>query len=89
MAVLQPLLSKSCLPSSSSFPPPPSPFLLLLLPPLQRVTKRYAFDRPDVPRESEYLEVQYSTQYPAPPMNTSGRTFSHVFGTNTSRLVAT
>jgi len=52
----------------------------------KRVTKKYAFELPNVPRESEYLEVQYSAQYPAPPMNTSGQTFSHVFGANTSSL---
>ena len=49
------------------------------------MTKKYAFEFPDVPAESEYLEVRYSANAPAPSQNASGRSFSHVFGTNTSR----
>ena len=52
----------------------------------RRATRRYAFDQSDVPQESEYLQVMYSAEYPAPPLNASGRTFSRVFGTTTSRL---
>ena len=51
----------------------------------RRVTRRYAFDLPDVPQESEYLQVMYSADYEAPPTNASGKTFSRVFGTTTSR----
>ena len=51
----------------------------------RRVTRRYAFDQSDVPQESEYLQVMYSADYEALPMNASGKTFSRVFGTNTSR----
>ena len=50
----------------------------------KRVTKKYAFELPDVPSECEYLEVMYSAEYPAPPMNDKGRSYSRVFGTNTS-----
>ena len=90
--------SLSSLPSSLSPSLPPSlpclpPSLPLFLPPspptclssLQRVSKRYAFHLPDVPHESEYLEVRYSADHPAPPINASGQTFTRVFGTNTSR----
>jgi DNA polymerase alpha subunit A len=52
----------------------------------RRATRRYAFDQSDVPQESEYLQVMYSAEYPAPPLNASGRTFSRVFGTTTSSL---
>lgn len=52
---------------------------------LQRVSLKYAFEKPEIPHESEYLEVRYSAEHPAPPSTASGRTFSHVFGTNTSR----
>ena len=51
----------------------------------RRVTRRYAFDQSDVPQESEYLQVVYSAEYQAPPHNASGKTFSRVFGTTTSR----
>ncbi|TGZ60142.1 hypothetical protein CRM22_008710 [Opisthorchis felineus] len=49
-------------------------------------TKRYAFDLADVPVESEYLEVRYSASCPALPADLQGKTFSHIFGTNTSFL---
>lgn len=51
------------------------------------VSRKYAFEIPDVPIESEYLKMVYPYQSsPQLPMNLSGRTFSHVFGTNTSAL---
>eukprot|EP00731_Ephydatia_muelleri_P030456 Em0021g979a len=56
----------------------------------KRVTKKYAFELVDVPHESEYLQVLYSAEYPAPPPGYSGQTFSHVFGgsvTSLERLV--
>lgn len=52
----------------------------------RKVEKKYAFNIQDVPDESEYLEVSYSATDSALPMNLSGNTFSHVFGTNTSYL---
>ena len=51
----------------------------------RRVTRHYAFDQSDVPQESEYLQVVYSAEYQAPPIDASGKTFSRVFGTTTSR----
>ncbi|GAB1302963.1 DNA polymerase alpha catalytic subunit [Apodemus speciosus] len=53
------------------------------------VEKNYAFEIPDVPEKSEYLEVRYSgfsAEMPQLPQNLKGETFSHVFGTNTSSL---
>lgn len=51
----------------------------------KRVTRKYSFEKGWVPQECEYLMVRYSTDYPAPQPGDSGHTFSHVFGTNTSR----
>lgn len=50
------------------------------------VTKNYAFEIPDIPSQSEYLEVKYSAEIPSLPSDLKGTTFSHVFGTNTSSL---
>ncbi|XP_035693536.1 DNA polymerase alpha catalytic subunit-like [Branchiostoma floridae] len=50
----------------------------------RKVTKQYAFEKLDVPVESDYLEVRYSSDLPALPADLKGETFSHVFGTNTS-----
>ncbi|KAB1252862.1 DNA polymerase alpha catalytic subunit [Camelus dromedarius] len=50
------------------------------------VEKNYAFEIPDVPERSEYLEVRYSAEMPQLPQDLKGETFSHVFGTNTSSL---
>uniref|UniRef100_A0A8C9ZVL6 DNA polymerase n=1 Tax=Sander lucioperca TaxID=283035 RepID=A0A8C9ZVL6_SANLU len=50
------------------------------------VEKSYAFEIPDVPTQSEYLEVRYSAEFPALPSDLKGATFSHIFGTNTSSL---
>ncbi|TPP62307.1 DNA polymerase, partial [Fasciola gigantica] len=49
-------------------------------------TKRYAFEFADVPVEADYLEVRYPANFPALPSDLQGKTFSHVFGTNTSFL---
>lgn len=49
-------------------------------------TKRYSFEKLDVPVEAEYLEVHYSPEYPSLPSDLCGETFSHVFGTNTPSL---
>ncbi|KAA3674009.1 DNA polymerase alpha subunit A [Paragonimus westermani] len=60
---------------------------IYLLPrPELKSTKRYAFDYTDVPVEAEYLEVRYAASFPALPADLQGKTFSHVFGTNTSFL---
>ncbi|XP_069800920.1 DNA polymerase alpha catalytic subunit isoform X2 [Dendropsophus ebraccatus] len=52
----------------------------------KKVEKSYAFEIPDVPASSEYLEVRYSADLPQLPQDLKGETFSHVFGTNTSSL---
>ncbi|KAG9485684.1 hypothetical protein GDO78_008663 [Eleutherodactylus coqui] len=52
----------------------------------KKVEKNYAFEIPDVPASSEYLEVRYSADLPQLPQDLKGETFSHVFGTNTSSL---
>jgi len=51
-----------------------------------KVTRSYAFGEKDVPFESEYLQVRYSSEFPALPADLAGETFSHVFGTNSSAL---
>ncbi|KAJ7319534.1 hypothetical protein JRQ81_019045 [Phrynocephalus forsythii] len=50
------------------------------------VAKNYAFEIPDVPAKSDYLEVRYSAEYHQLPQDLKGETFSHVFGTNSSSL---
>ncbi|KAJ3314637.1 DNA polymerase alpha catalytic subunit [Blyttiomyces sp. JEL0837] len=52
----------------------------------RRVVRKYAFELPGIPTESEYLKVVYSYKYPALPEGTHGKTFSHVFGSHTSAL---
>ncbi len=53
----------------------------------RKVTKKYSFDNPDIPSEAEYLEILYSANHSALPSDlTSGNTFRHVFGANTSGL---
>ncbi|XP_069493401.1 DNA polymerase alpha catalytic subunit isoform X2 [Ambystoma mexicanum] len=52
----------------------------------KKIEKNYAFEIPDVPANSEYLEVRYSAELPPLPKDLKGETFSHVFGTNTSSL---
>ncbi|KAK4226078.1 putative DNA polymerase alpha catalytic subunit [Podospora fimiseda] len=47
-------------------------------------TRKYAFELPDIPKEAEYLKVLYPYTKPPIDMNTTGETFSHVFGTNTA-----
>ncbi|KAF4027243.1 hypothetical protein G4228_018762 [Cervus hanglu yarkandensis] len=59
---------------------------LCFLPREMVVEKNYAFEIPDVPEKSEYLEVRYSAEMPQLPQDLKGETFSHVFGTNTSSL---
>ena len=52
----------------------------------RKTTKKYAFEMADVPQESEYLEIIYSATQPRIPEATKGKSFSHIFGTNTSSL---
>ncbi|XP_034238111.1 DNA polymerase alpha catalytic subunit [Thrips palmi] len=52
----------------------------------KKVTKNYAFNLPDVPLSSEYLEVKYPASCGALPSNLEGSTFSRIFGTNTNSL---
>jgi len=51
-----------------------------------KVTRSYAFGEKDVPVESEYLEVRYSSEFPTLPADLAGETFSNVFGANASAL---
>lgn len=52
---------------------------------LKKVTRKYAFEQPNVPRgESEWFKVVYGFDQPPLPMSLSGETFSKAFGTNTS-----
>ncbi|KAJ3366619.1 DNA-directed DNA polymerase alpha catalytic subunit pol1 [Kappamyces sp. JEL0680] len=50
------------------------------------VSRKYAFELPNIPAESDYLKVLYSYAEPELPSNLTGKTFSHVFGTRTSAL---
>ncbi|KAJ2943908.1 hypothetical protein O0L34_g8229 [Tuta absoluta] len=52
----------------------------------RKVTKNYCFNLPDIPAESDYLEVRYSASIPPPPAGKKYHTFSHIFGSNTSSL---
>jgi DNA polymerase alpha subunit A len=51
---------------------------------IKECTRKYAFEMPGVPKETQYLKLLYPYDKPALPMETKGETFSHVFGTNTS-----
>lgn len=54
---------------------------------MKRVTRSYAFELPDVPREpTAYLKIVYDGRLPQLPANLTGRTFSRVFATNASHL---
>ncbi|KAG5518322.1 hypothetical protein PMAC_003119 [Pneumocystis sp. 'macacae'] len=46
--------------------------------------RKYVFEFPDVPHQCDYLKVLYPYTKPTIPQDTSGNTFSRVFGTNTS-----
>ncbi|XP_022344658.2 DNA polymerase alpha catalytic subunit-like [Crassostrea virginica] len=52
----------------------------------KKVTKQYAFEKSDVPVESDYLEIRFGAEIPPLPSDLEGETFSHVFGTHTSCL---
>lgn len=47
--------------------------------------RKYAFELPGIPKEAEYLKLLYPYQKTSALMaETTGETFSHVFGTNTN-----
>ena len=50
------------------------------------VEKSYAFDHSDIPNVGQYLEVLYSSDYPALPAELTGETFSRIFGTPQTAL---
>ncbi|XP_062567518.1 DNA polymerase alpha catalytic subunit-like [Saccostrea cucullata] len=52
----------------------------------RKVTKQYAFEKAEVPVESDYLEIRYGADIPPLPSDIEGETFSNVFGTHTSCL---
>lgn len=47
-------------------------------------SRKYAFELPGIPKEADYLKLLYPYDKPALPLDTTGETFSHVFGTNTA-----
>jgi DNA polymerase alpha subunit A len=52
---------------------------------IKPTSRKYAFELPDIPKESDYLEMLYPYEKTAPlSMDLNGSTFSHVFGTNTA-----
>lgn len=52
----------------------------------KKVSRRYAFEIPDIPIEADYIKMVYPFSDPILPKGVAGRTFSHVFGTGTSAL---
>lgn len=53
----------------------------------KKVTRKYAFELADIPEEADYLKVIYGYDISSVlDSNMTGRTFSKVFGTNTSAL---
>ncbi|KAK0711546.1 hypothetical protein B0H67DRAFT_294622 [Lasiosphaeris hirsuta] len=51
---------------------------------IKACNRKYAFELPDVPKEGQYLKLLYPYTKPPIDMNTTGETFSRVFGTNTA-----
>ncbi|KAL2271912.1 hypothetical protein VTJ83DRAFT_1283 [Remersonia thermophila] len=51
---------------------------------IKACTRKYAFELPGIPKEGQYLKLLYPYTKPALELGTTGETFSHVFGTNTS-----
>lgn len=47
-------------------------------------SRKYAFELAGIPKEADYLKALYPYEKQALPMDISGETFSHVFGTNTA-----
>ncbi|UZJ56615.1 hypothetical protein CBS101457_005935 [Exobasidium rhododendri] len=48
------------------------------------VTRNYAFEMANVPAQGEYLKVKYGFDEPQLPLTLQGKTFSRIFGANTS-----
>ncbi|KAF8552703.1 hypothetical protein OG21DRAFT_1511107 [Imleria badia] len=48
------------------------------------VTRKYAFDYKDVPKETEWMKVLYSCEEPQIPMDACSPNIYKIFGTNTS-----
>ncbi|KAJ8125386.1 hypothetical protein O1611_g8253 [Lasiodiplodia mahajangana] len=46
--------------------------------------RKYAFELPGIPQEAQYLKLLYPYTKPQIPPETTGETFSHIFGTNTA-----
>ncbi|KAI1417715.1 hypothetical protein F5Y13DRAFT_201274 [Hypoxylon sp. FL1857] len=51
---------------------------------IKSCTRKYAFELPGIPKEGQYLKLLYPYTKPSIPAETTGETFSHVFGTNTA-----
>ncbi|KAI0024918.1 hypothetical protein F4780DRAFT_483145 [Xylariomycetidae sp. FL0641] len=51
---------------------------------IKACTRKYAFELPGIPREAQYLKLLYPYTKPLIAPETTGETFSHVFGTNTA-----
>ncbi|KAK4106915.1 hypothetical protein N658DRAFT_461980 [Parathielavia hyrcaniae] len=51
---------------------------------IKACSRKYAFELPGIPKEGQYLKLLYPYTKPAMELGTTGETFSHVFGTNTS-----
>jgi DNA polymerase alpha subunit A len=47
-------------------------------------SRKYAFELPDIPKEADYLKLFYPYDKPPLPMDKTGETYSHVFGTTTA-----
>ncbi|XP_008210457.1 DNA polymerase alpha catalytic subunit-like isoform X2 [Nasonia vitripennis] len=52
----------------------------------KKVTKIYAFEKKDVPQNTAYLEVRYSSVYPALDSDYSGPAIQAIFGTNVTAM---
>ncbi|KAK5988868.1 DNA polymerase alpha catalytic subunit [Cladobotryum mycophilum] len=51
---------------------------------IKACTRKYAFELPDIPKETKYMKLLYPYTKPQIDMNAKGQTFSNVFGTNTA-----
>ncbi|KAI0180110.1 hypothetical protein GGR52DRAFT_587672 [Hypoxylon sp. FL1284] len=51
---------------------------------IKACTRKYAFELPDIPKEGQYMKLLYPYTKPQVAPETSGETFSHVFGSNTA-----
>jgi DNA polymerase alpha subunit A len=51
---------------------------------IKACTRKYAFELPDIPKESQYLKLLYPYTKPQIDVDRPGQTYSHVFGSNTA-----